>query len=82
MSCHVEAFGFGVNRSDVVQIAAAVCDGGGRSLFVPVYQPDLPDDVQKQLGFLTQTRSGKRRDEQEVRKRDIIFEKCDFINEY
>ena len=67
VSCHVEAFGFGVNRSDVVQIAAAVCDGGGRSLFVPVYQPELPDDVQKQLGFLTQTRSGKRRDEEEVR---------------
>ena len=33
---------------------------------MPVYQPDLPDDVQKRLGFLTQTRSGKRRDEEEV----------------
>ena len=68
MSCHVEAFGFGVDRSDVVQLGAAVCDGGGggKSLFLPVYQPDLPDDVQKRLGFLTQTRSGKRRDEEEV----------------
>ena len=66
VSCHTETFGFGVDRSDVVQLAAAVCDGGGRSVFVPVYQPDLPDDVQKRLGFLTQSRSGKRRDEEEV----------------
>ena len=63
VSCHVEAFGFGVGRSDVVQIAA-VCDTG--SLFVPVYHPALPDDVQKRLGFLTQSRSGKRLDEEEV----------------
>ena len=28
VSCHAEAFGFGVDRSDVVQLAAAACDNG------------------------------------------------------
>ena len=38
VSCHAEAFGFGVDRSDVVQLAAAACDngngGGGTSRLV------------------------------------------------